>query len=418
MVRRTLRSRPAARNAGHDATPEPHDAMNDLEVNKVVAAILSAGVLWMGATLISDALVSPTLLKKTAIAIAVPQAGGKPPPELSLAALLQTASAKRGEADTQRVGCTACHDFSKGGHAIVGPPLYGVVGRPVASLPGFDYSAALKAHHGPWTYAELNKWITKPAEYAPGTKMTFAGLDDAKERADIIMYLRSLSPKPEPLPPAPKVAAAAPKGPNLASMPPAQQVAYLMQGTNPAEGHAIMERVGCTACHSVVKGGPAIVGPSLWGVVGRPVASQPGFAYSDALKKHHGPWTYAEIFQWIKDPAAYAPGTKMTFAGLADPKQRAEVISYLRTLSDKPEPMPAPPGGAAATSRAPSKKTEAVAPAAPNLSATSPAPNTPAPSAGTAAAPAATAGAAAAASTSPAPKSPAPGAATPPPSSP
>ncbi len=242
MVRRTLRSRPAARNAGHDTTPEPHDAMNDLEVNKVVAAILSAGVLWMGATLISDALVSPTLLKKTAIAIAVPQAGGKPPPELSLAALLQTASAKRGEADTQRVGCTACHSFTQGGPAIVGPPLYGVVGRPVASVPGFDYSAALKAHHGPWTYAELNNWITKPAAYAPGTKMTFAGLDNAKERADIIMYLRSLAAKPEPLPPAPKVAAAAPApikktgavapaAPNLPATPPTPNAPSPSAGT-------------------------------------------------------------------------------------------------------------------------------------------------------------------------------------------
>ena len=129
-------------------------------------------------------------------------------------------------------------------------------------------------------------------------------------------------------------------------MPPAQQVAALLQTASPKEGHAIMERVGCTACHSIAKGGPAIVGPDLYGVVGRPVASVPGFDYSAALKKHHGPWTYAELFEWIKDPAAYAPGTKMTFAGLPDAKQRADVISFLRTLSPHPEPLPPAPGGA------------------------------------------------------------------------
>ncbi len=110
-------------------------------------------------------------------------------------------------------------------------------------------------------------------------------------------------------------------------------------------------------------------------MVGRPVASVPGFAYSDALKKHHGPWTYAEIFQWIKDPAQYAPGTKMTFAGLPDPKQRADVISFLRTLSDHPEPLPPAPGGETAAkagaakavrgrAKQPATKASATAPAA------------------------------------------------------
>ena len=93
----------------------------------------------------------------------------------------------------------------------------------------------------------------------------------------------------------------------------------------------------------------------------RPVASVPGFAYSDALKKHHGPWTYAEIFQWIEDPAKYAPGTKMTFAGLPDAKQRADVISFLRTLSDHPEPLPPAPGGATKPN---ATKASATAPAA------------------------------------------------------
>lgn len=67
-------------------------------------------------------------------------------------------------------------------------------------MAGYDYSAALKAKQGPWTYDELNTWLAKPAAYAPGTKMTYAGLADEKKRADIVAYLRTLSPHPEPLP--------------------------------------------------------------------------------------------------------------------------------------------------------------------------------------------------------------------------
>ena len=84
---------------------------------------------------------------------------------------------------------------------MIGPNLYGVVGRPQASAPSYTYSAALKEHKGDWTYEQLNEWLTKPAAYAPGTKMTFVGISDPKTRADLIVYLRSLSHDPEPLPP-------------------------------------------------------------------------------------------------------------------------------------------------------------------------------------------------------------------------
>ncbi|MGH7209903.1 MAG: c-type cytochrome, partial [Acetobacteraceae bacterium] len=207
--------------------------MDDLAVNKILGAILTALVLWMFGTLVSDALVHPALLKEAAIAIpSVPGAPGAPAAAPSIAELLQTASAARGKADTERVGCTACHSFAEGGPTIVGPDLYNMVGQQVATVPGFDFSAALKKHHGPWTYAELNQWIKDPAAYAPGTKMTFAGVPSAKERADIIMYLRSLSPKPEPLPPAPKQTAAA-AAPNIANMKPPEEVAYLLQTASP-----------------------------------------------------------------------------------------------------------------------------------------------------------------------------------------
>ena len=123
--------------------------------------------------------------------------------------------------------------------------------------------------------------------------------------------------------------------------------AFYLASADPAKGADVFKK--CGACHNDSKGGPNQIGPELWNVVGRPVGTQPGFSYSDAIKKHTGPWTFDELFQWLKSPKDYAPGTKMTFAGLSDPQDRANVIDYLNTQSDHPEPLPKPPAEAPAT---------------------------------------------------------------------
>jgi len=87
--------------------------------------------------------------------------------------------------------CRACHSVVKGQNRI-GPSLAGVAGRRIASAPGFNYSAALKKRTGAWTDANLNAWLTRPAAWAPGTRMAFAGIPDAKRRADMIAYLKTL----------------------------------------------------------------------------------------------------------------------------------------------------------------------------------------------------------------------------------
>jgi cytochrome c len=85
--------------------------------------------------------------------------------------------------------CAMCHTDTKGGGNGLGPNLFGVVGRKAASAPGFMYSGALKKAGITWTPANLDKWLTRPAQMVPGTKMMFAGLPNAAERADVIAYL-------------------------------------------------------------------------------------------------------------------------------------------------------------------------------------------------------------------------------------
>ena len=97
----------------------------------------------------------------------------------------------------------------------------------------------------------------------------------------------------------------------------------------------------CQACHNFDKGGVTKIGPPLYDVVDRPKATVNGFSYSDAIKSRGGKWTYADLDQFLADPKGYAPGTKMTFAGEADPIKRADIIDYLHILSDSPEPLPA-----------------------------------------------------------------------------
>jgi cytochrome c len=127
-------------------------------------------------------------------------ASAKPagPAEEPLPALLAKADAAKGQADTKV--CQSCHSFDKGGAAKVGPPLWGVVGRPMASIAGFAYSDGLKKMGGNWSYEEINKFITKPKADVEGTKMTYPGEPDANKRADILAYLQTLSDSPVPFP--------------------------------------------------------------------------------------------------------------------------------------------------------------------------------------------------------------------------
>ncbi len=333
--------------------------MDSMEVNKACAAVLVAGITFMVAGLVGDGLVHPKRLAVSAIKIDVPAEGGAGAPAVAavdppVAVELVSADPAKGEALVKGQGCVACHSFNEGGKAGVGPNLYGVLGAPHGHMVGYEYSAALKGKQGPWTYDELYEWLKKPAAYAPGTKMSYAGLADPAKRADIIDYLRSLSHSPEALPAVPAAAAASAvpataTAANVAAPPPggaapaAEPIEARLVSADPAAGQKDTLKLGCIACHSFNQGGKAGLGPNLYGVVGGPHAHMPGFEYSAALKAHAGPWTFDELDKWLTKPSAYAPGTKMSFAGIANPKERADVIDYLRTNAASPEPLP---GGA------------------------------------------------------------------------
>jgi cytochrome c len=103
----------------------------------------------------------------------------------------------------------------------------------------------------------------------------------------------------------------------------------------------------CAACHNADKGGANQLGPNLWGVLGEPIGQGKGFAFSDALAKKGGTWNWDNLSQWLSSPKAFAPGTKMTFAGLSNPEDRANVIAFLNAHSDAPKPLPAAPAAPA-----------------------------------------------------------------------
>ncbi len=116
-------------------------------------------------------------------------------------------------------------------------------------------------------------------------------------------------------------------------------VLALIAAAEPAAGQKVFKK--CRACHSPDKDGKPKIGPNLWDVVERPIASATGFAYSKALKAKSGaPWSYESLDGFLTKPNAWAPGTKMSFAGLKKPEQRAAVIAYLRSLSDSPAALP------------------------------------------------------------------------------
>jgi len=121
--------------------------------------------------------------------------------------------------------------------------------------------------------------------------------------------------------------------------------AYLAKA-DPTKGAETFKK--CAACHNADKGGPNQLGPNLWDVLGEPIGQGKGFAFSPALATHGGNWDWKSLSAWLTSPKSFANGTKMTFAGISNPQDRANVIAFLNQHSDAPEAIPAAPAPAAA----------------------------------------------------------------------
>ena len=130
---------------------------------------------------------------------------------------------------------------------------------------------------------------------------------------------------------------------------PEQPIATFLASADVARGQQAFKK--CVSCHTVNQGGANGLGPNLWATMGAPLGHTAGFSYSDALKGKGGNWDWEQMSEWLRNPRAYAPGTKMTFAGVSDPQERADLMVYLNSLGSN-LPLPAAPAAAPAEGEA------------------------------------------------------------------
>ena len=179
--------------------------MDSFEVNKIIAAILLVALIIIGIGKISDVAFHTDKPEKSAYKVetlessSVTETKTKEVVEkVDIAALLALGDINHGEKVFKK--CSACHLVNKGGDNKIGPALYGVLGRKVASIESYKYSKAMAGYNKEWTFEEMNGYLKKPQRYIKGTKMAFAGLRKEKDRASVILYLNKNSDNPLPLP--------------------------------------------------------------------------------------------------------------------------------------------------------------------------------------------------------------------------
>jgi cytochrome c len=340
--------------------------MKHYRFNQIAMAVLGALLLFFGTKTLINIAYEEHEPEKPGLEVAgsEEQPGGgeaKPGGGAELATLLASADPARGAEVAKK--CAICHSFDKGGPNMIGPNLYGVLGRKIASHEGYEYSDALKAKEGDWGYENLDHMIENPNAFAPGTKMAlFPGLPDAKQRAEVIAFLRTKTDNPPPLP---EVTEEKPAGEEKPGGGEAGDAAFLalVAKADPKQGEA--DAALCKVCHTFDNGGAALVGPNLYGVVGRKIASVEGFNYSPALKAHGGDWTYQNLSAWLTNPQGFAAGTTMVFPGVPDDKKRANIVAFLRANADTPAPLPEAAAGGEAKPEEKAPEAPAAEPAAP-----------------------------------------------------
>ena len=175
-------------------------------MNKIIVSIVLAIILVLGINKIADIIFFVKKPEKSAYQVATvttvasttsAEAGSVSSESGNIMALFASTSVAEGAKVFKK--CAACHSIAEDGGNKIGPALWGVLGRPAGSIPGYKYSKAMAAHGKSWSFEEMNGFLTKPKGWIKGTKMSFAGLKKAKERAAIILYMNENTNSPLPL---------------------------------------------------------------------------------------------------------------------------------------------------------------------------------------------------------------------------
>ena len=177
--------------------------MDSFEVNKIIAAVLVTVLLVFGIGKISDVIFHVEKPNVQGYKVEVKLASSSSEEsnsesQVDIAALLSMGDIEHGKKVFKK--CAACHSINQGGKNKIGPKLWGVMFRPVASVADYKYSKALSGYKKDWSWEEMNGFLIKPSKWIKGNKMGFAGLKKEKDRASVILYLNQSSDNPKSLP--------------------------------------------------------------------------------------------------------------------------------------------------------------------------------------------------------------------------
>ena len=177
--------------------------MNTFEINKIIAAVILAVLLFFGVGKLTDFIFYVEKPKEPAYIVEAPvvkvaSAQTASSGSIDIKALLASGTIVHGQKVFRKR--SACHVVAKGGKNKIGPVLYGILGKQSSSVSDYKYSKALIAHGKVWSFAEMNSFLIKPQAHIKGTKMAFAGLRSEKDRASVILFMNSKSDNPLPTP--------------------------------------------------------------------------------------------------------------------------------------------------------------------------------------------------------------------------
>lgn len=209
--------------------------------------------------------------------------------------------------------CVACHTLRQEQPHRFGPNLFGIFDRGIAGAEGYDYGPVLQSMQGQkWTFTLMNRFVAKPHLALPGSNMKFKGMMNPHDRADLLAWLEVASRDPD--------------------LPESIDASIYMVGEgNPLRGSQLFRP--CKACHSFTENAPHKIGPNLFGVVGRQVASAEGFSYSQNLLRRGGFWSSDTLNVFFVEYKTFTQGTHAAFRALPDEQDRLDIIAWLATLS-------------------------------------------------------------------------------------